>query len=119
MKFLMLIKHTEDYRSQQIPQGLMDAMGEFVSKGFASGALKDTAGLKPTKDAFRVRLSGGKLRVTDGPFTEAKEVIGGYAIIEAPSKEQALENARQFMELHRVHWPEFEGECEVRPMEDM
>jgi hypothetical protein len=119
MKFLMLIRHTEDYRSQQIPQGLMDAMGEFVSKSFADGSLKETGGLKPTKDGFRVRLSGGKLRVTDGPFTETKEVVGGYAIVEAASKEQALENARQFMELHRVHWPEFEGECEVRPMEDM
>jgi hypothetical protein len=66
-----------------------------------------------------VNLSGGKLKVTDGPFTEAKEVVGGYALVEVKSKEEALEVARQFMELHRVHWPAFEGECEVRPLEDM
>jgi hypothetical protein len=64
-------------------------------------------------------LSKGKLHVTDGPFTEAKEVIGGFAIIEAASREQALDVARQFMDLHRVHWPAFEGECEVRPFEEM
>jgi hypothetical protein len=119
MKYLMLIKHTESYRSQPIPQALMDAMGEFVAEGFKTGILKDTAGLKPTAESFRVRSSGGKLHVTDGPFTEAKEIVGGYALVEVGSKEQALEIARQFMELHRVHWPEFEGECEVRPLEDM
>jgi hypothetical protein len=115
----MLIKHPESYRSQEIPQALMDAMGEFVTKSLSSGVLKETAGLKPTSDGQRIRLSKGKLHVTDGPFTEAKEVIGGFAIIEAASREQALDIARQFMDLHRVHWPAFEGECEVRPFEEM
>jgi len=119
MKYLMLIKATEAYRQQQIPQGLMDAMGKFVQQGFESGVLKDTAGLKPTSAAFRVRSSGGKLRMTDGPFAETKEVVGGYALVEVESAEKAREVAQQFMELHRVHWPEFEGECEVRPLEDM
>jgi hypothetical protein len=119
MKYLMLIKHPESYRSQEIPQALMDAMGEFVTKSLNSGVLKETAGLKPTSDGQRIRLSKGKLHVTDGPFTEAKEVIGGFAIIEAASREQALDVARQFMDLHRVHWPAFEGECEVRPFEEM
>jgi hypothetical protein len=59
------------------------------------------------------------LKVTDGPFTEAKELVGGYALVEVKSREEALQVARQFMELHRRHWPEFEGECEVRPLEDM
>ena len=118
MKFLMMIKHAESDRSQPIPQALMDAMGEFVGEGFKSGVLKDTAGLKPTSEGFRVRLSKGQLKVSDGPFTEAKEVIGGYALVELPSKEEALKVARQFMDLHRVHWPEFEGESEVRPLED-
>lgn len=118
MKFLMLIKHAESYRSHPIPQGLMDAMGEFVTEGFASGVLKDTAGLKGTADGIRVRSTGGKLKVTDGPFTEAKEVVGGYALVEVKSKEEALQVARQFMDLHRIHWPEFDGECEVRPLED-
>lgn len=118
MKFLMMIKGSESLRGQPIPQGLMDAMDVFVNEGFKSGMLKDTAGLKPTAESFRVRLSGGKLKVTDGPFTEAKEVVGGYAIVELKSKEEALEMARKFMELHRVHWPEFEGESEVRPIEE-
>ena len=119
MKFLMLIKHTESYRNQAIPKALNDAMGEFVTDGFKSGVLKDTAGLKPTAEGFRVRSSGNRLKVTDGPFTEAKEIIGGYAMVEVASREEALKVARGFMELHRVHWPEFEGECEVRQLEDM
>jgi len=119
MKYLMLIRHSESHRSQPIPQGLLDAMGEFVTEGFKSGLLKDTAGLKGTAEGFRVRSSGGKLHVTDGPFTEAKEVVGGYALVDVKSNEEARTVARQFMELHRVHWPAFEGECEVRPLEDM
>lgn len=119
MKFLMLIKHAESYRGQPLPQGLMDAMGVFVEQGFKSGLIKDTAGLKGTADGFRVRSSGGKLRVTDGPFTESKEIVGGYALIEVASSEEARDVARHFMELHRLHWPAFEGECEVRPLEDM
>jgi hypothetical protein len=118
MKYLMLIKHAESLRSQPIPQALLNAMGEFVAEGLKSGVLKDTAGLKATTEGFRVRSSGGKLKVTDGPFTEAKEIIGGYALLEVQSKEEALHMARQFMELHRVHWPSFDGECEVRPLED-
>ena len=119
MKYLMLIKHSEVYRSQPIPQALMDAMGELVSKNFANGILKDTAGLKPSAAGFRVRSSGGTLMTTDGPFTETKEVVGGYAIVEATSDAHAREIAREFMDLHRVHWPDFEGECEARPVEDM
>ena len=119
MKYLMFIKHAETTGQTQPPKALMDAMGEFVGEGFKSGILKDTAGLKPTSEGFRVRLSKGQLKVSDGPFTEAKEVIGGYALVELPSKEEALKVARQFMDLHRVHWPEFECESEVRPVEDM
>ena len=117
MKYLMLIKHTESYRNQAIPQALMDAMGQFVSESFKSGVLKDTAGLKPTSEGFRVRSSKNRLAVTDGPFTEAKEVVGGYALCEFASRDEAMKMAREFMELHRVHWPACEGECEVRPVE--
>jgi hypothetical protein len=117
MKYLMMIKSDERYRSQPIPQGLLDAMGPFIEEGLKSGALISTGGLKPSSEGHRIRLSGGKLRVSDGPFTESKEIIGGYAIMEFKTKEEALENARQFMELHRVHWPDFECECEIRPMD--
>jgi hypothetical protein len=117
MRYMMLIKHTEDYRNKEVPAGLYEAMGEFVGAGMKSGAIIDTAGLKPTSDGSRVRLKGRKITVTDGPFTEAKEVVGGYALMEMKSKTEALDYARQFMDLHLKHWPEFEGECEVRPLE--
>jgi len=119
MKYLMLIKHDERYRKQPIPKGLIDAMGVFVGGKMKSGVITDTAGLKPSAEGFRVRSSGGKLKVTDGPFTETKELVGGYALAELKSHEEALELANQFMELHRIHWPEFEADCEVRPVEDM
>ena len=119
MRYLMLIKHREDYRNQTPPPGLYEAMGEFVQESFKNGTLVDTAGLKATKYGARVRLSGGKLTTIDGPFTETKEMVGGYAIVNASSWQQALDIANRFMNVHRVHWPEFEGECEVRPLEDM
>jgi hypothetical protein len=119
MKYLMMIKHSESFRAEPIPQALMDAMGEFVTESLKSGVVKDTAGLKPSSEGFRVRSSGGQLKVTDGPFTEAKEIVGGYALVEVASREEALKFAQKFMELHRVHWPTFEAVCEVRPLEDM
>ena len=115
----MMIKHSEDYRNKTIPPALMEAMGQFVEESFKNGTLVDTAGLKPTQDGMRVRLKGGKVTVMDGPFTEAKEIVGGYAIVNAKSREHARQIAERFMELHRVHWPEFEGESEVRELEDM
>ncbi len=119
MKYMMFVKHSENIRPDQIPQGLLDAMGKFVEEGFKTGVLKDTAGLQGTAKGFRVRSRGGKLHMTDGPFTEAKEIVGGYALIDVKSDAEAREVARQFMELHRLHWPEFDGECEARPLEDM
>ncbi len=117
MRYMMFIKHTEDYRNKTAPASLYEAMGVFVGEAMKTGKIVDTAGLQPTSAGTRVRLSGGKLAVTDGPFTESKEVVGGYAIVDASSKAEALELATRFMDLHRVHWPEFEGECEMRPLE--
>ena len=117
MRYMMFIKHHENYKMEDVPQSLFGAMGEFVQESFKSGLLVDTAGLQPTSKGKRVRLSGGKLTVTDGPFAESREVVGGYAIVEAKSYEEAMTMATRFMELHRVHWPAFEGECEVRPLE--
>jgi hypothetical protein len=116
-RYMMFITHSEDYRNQPIPQGLHEAMGEFVNENLKSGVLIDTNGLRPTSESTRVRLSRGKLTVTDGPFTEAKEVIGGYALVEASSKQHAIDLATKFMDIHRIHWPQFEGSCEVRPID--
>lgn len=117
MRYLMFIKHTESFRKDEVPKALFAAMGEFVGDAMKKGVLIDTAGLQPTSKGKRVRVSDGKITVTDGPFVETKEVIGGYALIEARSDEEALAMATDFMELHRIHWPAFEGECEVRPLE--
>ncbi|HET7584336.1 MAG TPA: YciI family protein [Gemmatimonadaceae bacterium] len=119
MRYMMLIKHSDDVRKEKVPQGLIDAMGEFVGAAMKNGTITDTAGLTPTAQGTRIRLDGGKITVTDGPFTEAKEIVGGYALAEFASRDAALAFARKFMELHRVHWPEFNGECEVRPLESM
>ena len=78
--------------------------------------LVDTGGLLPSKDGVRVRLAGGKITVTDGPLTEMKEVIGGWAILQTDSRAEAIRIATEFMELHQKHWPGFEGESELRPM---
>jgi len=118
MKYLTFIRHPESYRESPPPPALMDAMGKFVEESFKNGTLVDTGGLLPSKDGARVRLSKGKITVTDGPFSETKEVIGGYAILNASSKAEALRMATEFMEMHRKYWPEFEGESELRPMFD-
>jgi hypothetical protein len=96
----------------------MEAMGKFVEKSRKDGTLVDTGGLLPSKEGARVRLARGKVTVTDGPFSETKEVIGGWAILKADSKAEAIRVATEFMELHRKYWPGFEGESEVRPMFD-
>src|SRR3954466_11540796 len=103
MRYMMFIKHTEEIRVEDVPPALMAAMGEFVGEGMKNGTIVDTAGLKPTKDGTRVRLTGGKIKVIDGPLTETKEIVGGYAIIEAASNADAVEAAKKFMELHRAH----------------
>src|SRR3954469_20139589 len=119
MKYLMFIKHAESAGQTQPPKALMDAMGEFVRRMLERGGVKGTGGLKPWSQAYRNRSRGGKLQVIDGPFAETNEVIGGYALVETRAKEEADAVAREFMELHRLHWPEFECESEVRPVEDM
>jgi len=119
MRYMMLIKHPGDYDVSKVPQALFGAIGEFVEAQIKEGTFIDGAGLQPLSKATRVRMSGGKITVSDGPFAEAKEVVGGYSLIEAKTHDEAVEIARAFMELHRIHWPEFEGESEVRPLESM
>ncbi|HXS22083.1 MAG TPA: YciI family protein [Steroidobacteraceae bacterium] len=118
MKYLTFIRHPESFREAGPPQALMEAMGRFVQKSLQDGSLVDTGGLLPSKEGFRIRLTKGVISMTDGPFIETKEVIGGWAILETDSRSEAVRIAQEFMELHRVHWPEFEGEAEVRPMFD-
>lgn len=118
MKYLTFIRHAESYRASPPPPALMEAMSTFVERSLKDGTLVDTGGLLPSKDGFRVRLANGKITLTDGPFSESKEVIGGWAILSVDSRAEAARIATEFMELHRKHWPGFEGESEVRPMFD-
>ena len=112
MKFMMLVKHGEN--SGPPPKELMDAIEILSEEAVKNGTMLGNGGLAPTAQSTRVRLAGGKVSVIDGPFTEAKEVIGGYAQFEFKSKQEAIEGAVRFMELHRKHWPGWEGETEVR-----
>jgi hypothetical protein len=116
VKYLTFVRHPEKYRESRPPQTLMEAMGRFVEKSLKDGVLVDTGGLLPSRDGVRVRLANGKITVTDGPFSESKEVIGGWAILKTDSKAEAVRIAKEFMELHLAHWPGFEGESELRPM---
>jgi hypothetical protein len=118
MKYLTFVRHSEAYRESPPPPAFMEAMGQFVKKSFADGTLVDTGGLLPSKEGARLRLANGKITVTDGPFIESKEVIGGWAILKADSKADVMRLATEFMELHQKYWPGFEGESEVRPMFD-
>jgi hypothetical protein len=116
-RYLMFIKVSPDLRPEDLPPSLLEEMGEFLTESLKNGVLVDTAGLKPEAEGKQVRAARGKLTVIDGPFTESKEVIGGYALVEASSKQEAVDFARKFMDLHLRHWPEFEGTCEVRPLD--
>src|SRR5262245_10826173 len=116
MKYLTFIRSAEFQRQSPPPAALMEAMGKFVQRQVEKGTLVDTGGLLPSKDGFRVRIAGGKLTVTDGPFSESKEIIGGWAVLQTETREEVVRIATEFMELHRKHWPGFEGESEVRPI---
>ena len=112
MRFMMLVKHSE------LPgppsKEFVDAMMKLDEEAVKSGAMVQSGGLSPIAKSTRVRLSRGQVTAIDGPFTESKEVVGGFAILEFKSKEDAIEGAKQFMELHKKYWPGWEGETEVR-----
>lgn len=115
MRYMMFIKHTQDYGNVEVPPGLYDEMGKFIEQYAKAGNFIGGAGLQPLAKGTQVRLRGGKITVVDGPFAESKEIVGGYAIMDFKTKEEALDNARRFMELHLKHIPDFDGICEVRP----
>ena len=114
MRFMMIVRHAE--RQGPPPKELMDAINKLAEEETKTGTMIGSGGLGPTALGARVRLSGGKVTVTDGPFTEAKEIIGGYAQFEFKTREEAIKSAVGFMELHKKYWPGWEGETEVRQM---
>ena len=115
MRFLSMIR--VDETTGQVPsERLMADMGKLMDELTREGVMIDTAGLRPTAEGVRVRLRRGKLSMTDGPFTETKEVIGGYAILEVTSKAHAIELTKRFLEVHGDEW---NIECEVRQLDTM
>jgi hypothetical protein len=106
MKFLSSYKTAE--RGVPPTQAEMAAMGKLIDSGMKSGWLVATEGCLPSAPGARVRLSAGNMTVTDGPFTEAKELVGGFAILRTNSKEEAIELAKQFLPVAG------DGECELR-----
>jgi hypothetical protein len=111
MRFLSLIRVQEN-TGKQPSERLMTEMGKLMTEMKAAGKLLDTAGLAPTASSKRVRLRGGRISVVDGPFAEAKEVIGGYAMLDAQSQDEAIALAERFVELHVADG--WEIDCEVR-----
>lgn len=113
MRFMTMIKTTEGANTSPSPEFLA-AMGELIQEMVKAGVVVDTGGLSGSADSSRVRISGGKLTVTDGPFTEAKELVAGYAVVDVESREVAVRMAERMMQLHIELWESWEGECEVR-----
>ncbi len=114
MRFMVLIKASETMGPP--PQEFLDAVAKAAEEAARVGKLIDTGGLFPSAAGARVQVRKGAINVKDGPFSESKELVGGWGIVEAPSTDEAVEGVVRLMELHRQYWPGWEGEAEVRQM---
>jgi hypothetical protein len=100
----MTVTPSRDYlEGKAPPQSLMEAMGPYMEKAVAAGTLVSTAGLKPLAEGTFLSARGGRIAVKDGPFAESKELIGGYAVMEFPTREDAIAAATDFINLHIAH----------------
>jgi hypothetical protein len=113
MRFMFIVKSVQEGPPSP---ALMEAVHKLADREIKAGRMLDNGGLMPVATGAEVRIKGGKLSVVDGPFVEAKEVIGGYAVFELRNKEEALASVKEFMQLHIDHSPGWEGVCEVRAM---
>ena len=111
MRYMVFVKMAEDVGDA--PPELQEVMGREMGEAFASGSIVDAGGLYPTAQRTEIRLAGGEVTTTDGPYAEAKEVVGGYSILEVRSEEEAVAGARRVIEIHREYWPGWEGSVEV------
>jgi hypothetical protein len=112
MRFMYIVKHPGS-PGNPTPQ-LLEAMHKLADREIKAGRMLDNGGLMPVQTGAQVRIADGKLSVIDGPFVEAKEVVGGFAIFELRDKEEAVAMGKEFMQLHLDHMPGWEGTCEVR-----
>lgn len=120
MRFMMIVKATKDSEAGCTPNPeLMAAIAKMAEEATKRGVMVTAGGLQPSSRGARIRVSGGKTSLIDGPFAETKELVGGYAIFDLPSKEDAVQMGRQFMQLHAdILGPSYEGELEIRPLMD-
>ena len=120
MRFMMLVKADKDYeRGAPPPPALMAAIGSLGAEMARAGKLLEQGGLAPTSMGALLTLENGAIRVTDGPFAESKEVIGGYAIMQADSRAEAIELGRRFLQVHAdVMGRSFQGQLEIRQLFD-
>jgi hypothetical protein len=111
MRFMYIV--TSPHPMPPTPE-LAEAIHKLADREIKAGRMLDNGGLMPVSTGARVRVADGELSVIDGPFVEAKEMIGGYAIFELRDKEEAVAMAVEFMQLHKDHMPGWDGTCEVR-----
>ena len=114
MRFMYIVTSPQPMTGPS-PQ-LAAAIQTISEREIKAGRMIDNGGLMPLQTGARVRIADGKLSVIDGPFVEAKEVIGGYAIFELRDKDEALAMGKEFMQLHLDHMPGWEGTCELRAL---
>jgi hypothetical protein len=113
MRFMFIVKSA--HSGPPTPK-LIEAMHKLADREIKAGRMLDSGGLTPLTMGAQVRIANGQLSVLDGPFVEAKEVIGGYAIFELQGKEEAVASATEFMQLHKDLMPGWEGTCELRAL---
>ena len=120
MRFMSIVKADKAYECGSPPDPkLMAAIEELSKEMTKAGTLLQSEGLYPTSRGAKIRASKGKLTVTDGPFAEVKELIGGFAILRAGSRAEAIELGRRFMKVHQdALGPDWEGELEIRQVFD-
>ena len=118
MQFMCLLKSDENQPIDPPPPALFAAMAAFGEEGHRTGVLVQQGGLLPSGTGAVVSLVDGSIKAVDGPFTEARELVGGYAVIEVGSRAEAVDHARRLMQIHADHWPGYQGVCEVRQLMD-
>ncbi len=111
MRFMFIIK--TDAKAAPTP-ALMEAVHKMAEREIAAGRMIQDGGLAPRDSGMEIRLKSGKLVVTDGPFAETKELIGGFALFELPDMDAAVASGREFMKLHQDFMPGWEGTMEIR-----
>jgi hypothetical protein len=120
MRVMMIVKATKESEAgRPLNPELNAAIQKMAEEARRNGSMIDAGGLQPSSQGTRIRVSGGTTSVIDGPFAETKELVGGYAIFEVKSRQEAIESGKRFMQVHAdILGSSYEGELEIRPLMD-